>query len=110
LVEDAAQRVSGVGKLKFGEVATQLLIDARRRRRYHRSGGGVAFTILHSRMIVGWSASAAKDTAFVKVWSKKPLWRRDHVGHKGQPGITHHLDAGWRLICVGAGPRICCRT
>ncbi|WP_165070395.1 DDE-type integrase/transposase/recombinase [Marisediminicola senii] len=55
----------------------------------------VAFAIdLHSRMIVGWSASTAKDTAFLEVCLKMALWRRDHAGHKVQPGMIHHSDAG----------------
>ncbi|MBC7594953.1 MAG: DDE-type integrase/transposase/recombinase [Kineosporiaceae bacterium] len=55
----------------------------------------VAFAIdLHSRMIVGWSASTIKDTPFVEVCLKMALWRRDHAGHKVQAGMIHHSDAG----------------
>ena len=32
LVEDPRQRVGGVGEFQLGQVATQLLVDARRRR------------------------------------------------------------------------------
>jgi putative transposase len=55
----------------------------------------VAFAIdLYSRAIVGWSASAAKDVAFVESCLAMALWRRDHTGRPVPAGMIHHSDAG----------------
>jgi putative transposase len=55
----------------------------------------VAFVIdLYSRAIVGWSASTAKDIAFVESCLAMALWRRDHTGRPVPPGMIHHSDAG----------------
>ena len=61
----------------------------------------VAFAIdLFSRMIVGWSISAVKDTPFVEVCLTMALWRRDHAGRPVQPGLIHHSDAGSQYTSV----------
>ena len=44
--------------------------------------------------IVGWSASATKDVAFVKQCLSMALWRRDHTGRPVPSGMIHHSDAG----------------
>jgi len=55
----------------------------------------VAFAIdLYSRAIVGWSASTAKDVAFVESCLAMALWRRDHTGRPVPAGMIHHSDAG----------------
>ena len=55
----------------------------------------VAFAIdLYSRAIVGWSASATKDVAFVEACLAMALWRRDHTGRPVPAGMIHHSDAG----------------
>ena len=61
----------------------------------------VAFAIdLYSRAIVGWHASAVKDTSFVEACLKMALWRRDHSGHAVEPGMIHHSDAGSQYTSV----------
>jgi putative transposase len=55
----------------------------------------VAFAIdLFSLVIVGWQASAVKDTPFAEARLQMALWRRDHAGHTVRPGMIHHSDAG----------------
>ena len=55
----------------------------------------VAFAIdLYSQAIVGWSASTAKDVAFVESCLAMALWRRDHTGRPVPPGMIHHSDGG----------------
>jgi hypothetical protein len=55
----------------------------------------VAFAIdLYSRAIVGWSASATKDVAFVEQCLSMALWRRDQAGRPVPSGMIHHSDAG----------------
>ena len=55
----------------------------------------VAFVIdLYSRAIVGWSAAATKDVAFVESCLSMALWRRDHTGRPVGAGMIHHSDAG----------------
>ena len=61
----------------------------------------VAFAIdLFSRAIVGWQASAVKDTPFVEACLQMALWRRDHAGHAVRPGMIHHSDAGSQYTSI----------
>ena len=61
----------------------------------------VAFAIdLYSRLIVGWSISAVKDTPFVEVCLAMALWRRDHAGHPVETGLIHHSDAGSQYTSI----------
>jgi len=61
----------------------------------------VAFAIdLYSRAIVGWSASTAKDVAFVESCLAMALWRRDHTGRPVPPGMIHHSDAGSQYTSI----------
>jgi putative transposase len=61
----------------------------------------IAFAIdLYSRAIVGWSASTAKDVAFVESCLAMALWRRDHAGRPVPPGMIHHSDSEY--VTAGA--------
>lgn len=61
----------------------------------------VAFAIdLYSRAIVGWSASATKDVAFVESCLAMALWRRDHTGRPVPEGMVHHSDAGSQYTSI----------
>jgi putative transposase len=61
----------------------------------------VAFAIdLYSRAIVGWSASATKDVAFVEACLATALWRRDHTGRPVPAGMIHHSDAGSQYTSI----------
>jgi putative transposase len=54
----------------------------------------VAFAIdLYSRAVVGWSASATMDVAFVEACLAMALRRRDHTGRPVPAGMIHHSDA-----------------
>ncbi|MEV6867796.1 IS3 family transposase [Streptosporangium subroseum] len=55
----------------------------------------VAFVVdVHSRAIVGWSASTRKRTPLVPGALDMALWRRERAGHPAGPGLVHHSDAG----------------
>ena len=55
----------------------------------------VAFVVdVHSRAIVGWSASMRKRTPLVLDALDMALWRRRRAGHPAGPGLVHHSDAG----------------
>jgi putative transposase len=55
----------------------------------------VAFVVdVHSRAIVGWSASMRKRTPLVLDALDMALWRRKRAGHPAGPGLVHHSDAG----------------
>ena len=61
----------------------------------------VAFAIdLFSRAIVGWSAAATKDVAFVEACLSMALWRRDHTGRPVPAGMIHHSDAGSQYTSI----------
>ena len=61
----------------------------------------VAFAIdLYSRAIVGWSAAATKDVAFVEACLSMALWRRDHTGRPVPAGMIHHSDAGSQYTSI----------
>ena len=61
----------------------------------------VAFAIdLYSRAIVGWSAAARKDVAFVEACLSMALWRRDHAGRPVPAGMIHHSDAGSQYTSI----------
>jgi transposase InsO family protein len=61
----------------------------------------VAFAIdLYSRAIVGWSAAATKDVAFVEQCLNMALWRRDHAGRPVPDGMIHHSDAGSQYTSI----------
>jgi putative transposase len=61
----------------------------------------VAFAIdLYSRAIVGWSAAATKDVAFVESCLAVALWRRDHTGRPVPEGMIHHSDAGSQYTSI----------
>jgi putative transposase len=55
----------------------------------------VAFVVdVFSRAIVGWAASLSKQTTLVLDALDMALWRRERAGHKPEPGLVHHSDAG----------------
>jgi putative transposase len=48
----------------------------------------VAFVFdVYSRAIVGWTAASSKTTALVSKALNMAIWRRDHHGHRVQPGL-----------------------
>jgi transposase InsO family protein len=61
----------------------------------------VAFAIdLYSRAIIGWSAAATKDVAFVESCLAMALWRRDHTDRPVPAGMIHHSDAGSQYTSI----------
>ncbi len=55
---------------------------------------GTAWAIdLHSRAIVGWSASTCNDVGFVEPAVFMALWRRDHTDRPVLPGMIRHSDS-----------------
>lgn len=55
----------------------------------------VAFVVdVYSRAIVGWHAATSKHTGLVLTALDMGLWRRDRQGHRVEPGLIHHSDAG----------------
>lgn len=61
----------------------------------------VAFVFdAYSRAIVGWTAAATKTTSLVSKALDMAVWRRGHYGHRIEPGLIHHSDAGSQYTSV----------